>query len=258
MKKFLARFSSILNLQLNKRTSENELPASLNPFRSARNDSLLVAGQEFVNGTLYFNKSDPHFGVEAGFRRSGNRSLLTSGFEERSLIEWNGALRYNAGKKNTVLLSALQSEKTFNAEYAPANNYNIQSVTVAPQWRFLPQSFFRLQLEYSFTESHDQLSDDSTSATIHQLETEIRYNKISKTQLAFSTVLASIDYSGPGSAPVQYAMLNGLQDGVNAVLNLSFQRKLSANLELSISYEGRKTGEADWVHTGRAQMRALF
>ncbi len=53
-------------------------------------------------------------------------------------------------------------------------------------------------------------------------------------------------------------MLEGLENGNNILWNLNFDRKLSQILELTISYEGRKTVSADVVHIGRLQMRAVF
>jgi hypothetical protein len=57
---------------------------------------------------------------------------------------------------------------------------------------------------------------------------------------------------------VGFAILNGLQRGQNFLWNLSLDRQLARNIQLRISYEGRKTGLAQVIHTGRAQVAANF
>ena len=53
-------------------------------------------------------------------------------------------------------------------------------------------------------------------------------------------------------------MLDGLQNGKNYLWNLSFDKRISKSVEMSLQYEGRKAGDAPVVHTGRASVRAIF
>nr|MBP8754577.1 hypothetical protein [Chitinophagales bacterium] len=65
-------------------------------------------------------------------------------------------------------------------------------------------------------------------------------------------------FVGEEDSPVGYAMLAGLRNGNNILWNLNFDRRLSQILQLTISYEGRKTGTAAIVHVARFQLRAIF
>ena len=53
-------------------------------------------------------------------------------------------------------------------------------------------------------------------------------------------------------------MLDGLLPGRNFLWNLDITKKLGGNLELGIQYEGRKPGEGNTIHTGRASLRAIL
>ena len=53
-------------------------------------------------------------------------------------------------------------------------------------------------------------------------------------------------------------MLEGLQDGKNYLWSLNLDRQLSKTVQMSLNYEGRKTGDNRVVHVGRAQVRAVF
>jgi hypothetical protein len=73
--------------------------------------------------------------------------------------------------------------------------------------------------------------------------TDIRYETQSTDQL---------------NSTVSYVILNGLLPGKNYLWNLDFTKKLGNNLEVSIQYEGRKPGEGNIIHTGRASLRAIL
>ena len=78
------------------------------------------------------------------------------------------------------------------------------------------------------------------------------------TSIRSKLTYARIAFNGSGNSAVAYAMLDGLQDGRNFLWNLSIDRQLSRSVQLSLNYEGRKTGENRMVHVGRAQVRAIF
>jgi len=92
----------------------------------------------------------------------------------------------------------------------------------------------------------------------HKATIQFRTGSVGKSLVTVRTEYARIAYNGAATSPVTYAMLEGLQKGHNALWNVTVDRKLSKVLEMSVSYDGRKTGTADAVHVGRAQMRALF
>jgi hypothetical protein len=70
--------------------------------------------------------------------------------------------------------------------------------------------------------------------------------------------LVDIKLEGQANSPVGFALLNGLQPGRNWLWNISATRQLGTLLQLTLSYEGRQTGEAPTVHVGRAQVTAIF
>jgi hypothetical protein len=90
------------------------------------------------------------------------------------------------------------------------------------------------------------------------MELELRYSKAAKNTLEAKFTLAVVKYSGENGTTRAYTILEGLQPGKNYLWTTSYTRNISQNLELSLTYEGRKTGTAKLVNTGRAQLRAVF
>ena len=90
------------------------------------------------------------------------------------------------------------------------------------------------------------------------LQTECKYNLPSRTALSARFTLNRIEYDSPPQTAVAYLMLDGLQPGRNRLWSIDLTRRLTTFLELSMQYEGRQAGRSGTVHTGRAQLRAIF
>ena len=106
--------------------------------------------------------------------------------------------------------------------------------------------------------SKNVLPEGGETAINHDLNFEATFNNTSKSSLRLNLSFVKIDYDGERNSSIEFVMLNGLRDGNNYLWNLVFDRRLAKNIQLSFSYEGRKTGNANVVHVGRAQVRATF
>jgi hypothetical protein len=57
---------------------------------------------------------------------------------------------------------------------------------------------------------------------------------------------------------LSFEMLESLHAGENITWGVSWQRNLSNNMQLSITYDGRKSETTKVIHVGGAQVRAYF
>jgi hypothetical protein len=67
-----------------------------------------------------------------------------------------------------------------------------------------------------------------------------------------------MNYSGSPSSAVAWDMLEALKPGENYTWRVNWQRALANNLQLTLGYEGRKSPNSKTIHTGSAQVRAMF
>ena len=65
-------------------------------------------------------------------------------------------------------------------------------------------------------------------------------------------------YTGNPNSAVGFEMLESLRPGINYTWNLSYQRTLSKNLQLTIQYLGRKSEAIRTIHSGSMEVRAYF
>ena len=65
-------------------------------------------------------------------------------------------------------------------------------------------------------------------------------------------------FNGDFSSPLGYDMLQGLSIGDNYVWNINYQQRLANNLQITISYDGRKSENQPVINIGRMEARYLF
>jgi len=254
----MARFSTLTSVQLNRKVFRGAEISPFNPFVLNVEDSLLVALNSLVRQSIFFNRSSSVYGIEYTWQDNRNKSSLTNGFEVRKLLEHSMRIRWNMVKSFNFSTKVSLGKKGNLSELFTDRNYDIRYYTVEPELTYLYQNKFRASLLYKLTQSKNLIGEQNETSVTHDITTELRYNIVNKSTINGKVTYAMVNYEGGVNDAIQFAMLQGLQNGSNYFWSVSFDRNLATNIQLSIVYEGRKTGVAQTVHTGRAQVRAIF
>lgn len=270
-KRIISMFSLFGSVQISKSTfagKGKKVGNYFNPFPLKKDDEQLVSTAISSRNTLYFNRLEAKYGAQIDFNYAKNRTLLTTGFENRLLqseavtLRWNIVKALNAKATYTNGLKANESDfyKTQQFRYT----YNDLNADLGYQFK----TFLRVNLKYdlSFKVNPTDTVGKQT-AQVHRLTAEMRYNRLSKSTITASLSYAAIKYNDKGFAnqQLEYAMLEGLRNGNNLVWSVGYEQNLANNIQLSLSYDGRMTGfeagnksSMKPIHTGRAEVRALF
>ena len=270
-KKIIAMFSIFASVQINKKTYADrgkKVGDYFNPFPFKKNDSQLVSTTISSRNSLYFNKLDPKYGAQFDFNYSQNRTLLTTGFENRLFRSQGVTIRWNIVKSLNTQLTYTNGLKANQSDFYAYLRYRFTYNDASADLSYQLKTSLRLNLKYDF--SYKVNPTDTVGkqiAQVNRLTFETRYNRLGKTTISSSLSYASIKYNDKNYAnqQLEYAMLEGLRNGNNLVWNVGFEQNLTNNIQLSITYEGRMTGfdkndksTLKPVHTGRAEVRALF
>lgn len=252
---FLGRFSSQSSLQLNRKVYDDNTYASFLPFANIR-DSLLVSSDLFWQNTVFFNRISQVFGIDYTFRKNYNRQYILNGTDSRGKNEHKISIRYKIFKPLTINLDYTAGVNTYGSEAFPDRNYLLPFYTISPRVSFLNGAVFKISGWYAYGRSRN--TEGAETLTSHEFTTDMRYNVVTKSTITAKVSYIFADFSGSADSPVGYAMLNGLQDGANIIWDISLDKRLSNVLQMTLSYEGRKTGDMPIVHVGRVEIRAIF
>ena len=258
IRKAISRFSTITSLQIDRKVFRGGERLPFNPFLFDVAKEDLVSFNSLIRNSVFFNRNNSKYSLEYTLQDSKRKINQVNGFEINTLLQHIARIRWNIVSTFSTDVKYTRGTRTNDSELFTDRVYNIEIHEVEPQLRYLLNSKFRVTLLYNFFQKENTLIESGETALKHEGSAEIRYNVVSKSTLNFKFSYATVDYSGSENSSIEFVMLQGLQDGRNYIWTASFDRTVGNNIQLRVGYEGRKTGDADMVHVGRAEVRATF
>ena len=116
----------------------------------------------------------------------------------------------------------------------------------------------RIASQFKYTEKKNEAEFGGELAKIEDFGAELRYNTAGKGSILVTANRVAITYDGESNSPLGNELLSGLKIGTNMTWSVSIQRNLSNNLQVDLTYNGRRSEGVPLVHVGGAQVRAFF
>ena len=227
----------------------------LNPFYGMIQDTSLITFNQIQSHTFSFNKFSQVWGADVNFLQTSNRDFLSYGYETRRVRDLSLKIRSNWFRKFTLDLIGKANRNLLETPNFSNRNYNVLSLSYEPRITYTKGTNLRLISGYK----RDQKQNAGNErATINAVLIEGKYNLVSNTSLGSRLNYSNIVFSGVPSTTLGYIMLDGLQPGKNLIWTVDLTKRLGPFIEMSIQYEGRKSGSSGLVNIGRAQVRAIL
>lgn len=255
----LKRFALQSNLRISRKTQKGADVAIWNPFELALQDSNLISINSGIRNLLFFNRGNPDFDTQLGWVENRNKFLQTTGFESRSQREQFAKVRWNFTNNMGIESEVNVSNAITLSELATNRNFELDKLGASLQLNYFFNDQFRVSGSYSWSQT-DNVAQQSEMAfsTNQELKLSGTYSEAARMTVRLEVSYVDVNFMGQANSPVGFAILNGLQKGQNILWQLNMDRRLSGSLQMSVGYEGRKTGQARTIHVGRAQITALF
>ena len=257
--KGLARFATQTVYRVDKKSNDNGKLFTFNPFDVRLQDSLLTALNSSLRQSLFFNQSDAVFGMDVTYQNNLTKQLLTNGFETRGTTNYEFRWRWNMTRAWSINSNNITGIKTNESSYATNRNYDIEFYDLEQKLNYQPNTSFRVSAIYKYNKKQNLLKDfGGQYAELNDFGFEFKLNKLDKGSLTAKADFISIIYNDSENTPIAYEMLNALKPGYNYTWELSYQRNLTNNIQISVNYNGRKSATSTIVHIGGMQVRAFF
>lgn len=257
-KPFLSKWNNMTTINLNRKVVADGSQLQVNPFELNVADSTLIAVSSLIRNSLFYNRFGADLSAELTLQDSRNKQLLTNGPESRSLQYAEVLFRWVFNQNFSTKVRSRQGIQGNSSESLVTRNFNFDLLEVEPELTYQYQAKFRLAGRYLYAQKTNKVEFGGESARIHQLTLDARYNVVTKNNVNAQLTYASVTYSGNDNNSLAYAMLAGLRDGRNMLWNISWERRLANNIQVSLTYDGRRTGNNSVIHLGQAQLRAIF
>lgn len=261
-KKFITRFNNQFLMKMKQKISKDQSQRFFIPFQNDINDTNLISVSSSLRNTLYFNRSNPKYGLNYTLKTNQNKNLLNSGFEARDLLSNSIDLRWNISKRFTFRNKAEKSSKGRNSQIFSANEYKINTYSLEPKISYQKGSNFRTSFKSSVKNKSNQPQFGGEFTQFRKFGIETTYTMVSKGRMTAGFDFVSTTFNGESltgsSSPLSFDMLEGFQVGTNYTWKTTYQRSFKNNLQLSVRYEGRTSETSKVVHTGNMQVQLMF
>ncbi|MBA3971337.1 MAG: hypothetical protein H0X46_04215, partial [Bacteroidetes bacterium] len=257
-RKFVARFSDQASYRVDRKSIEDDLSKAYNPFLAETLDSTLVTLNSAFRNTLFINQLSPILGIDLTYQDARNKALLVNGFDARVNTYKEIRVRWNISKEYGWNIYYKDGNKRSNSQYFTTRDYSILYYEVEPKLSYQPSTAFRATVSFKYTEKKNRAELGGQKALLQDYGAEIKYNVLQKGSLNLKANFIQIRFNGIQNTSLAFEMLDALKIGQNITWGVSYQRNLSNNLQLSLTYDGRKSAGTTVIHTGGAQVRAYF
>ncbi|GAA0894463.1 hypothetical protein GCM10009122_41440 [Fulvivirga kasyanovii] len=259
LKRFLSSFSNNTSWSADVKTTDSDLDTRLLAFAKGSEGGELLSEKNILRSTLFYNRTSPKFGAEAGYFNSGLRQLLQGGFESRDIEEYTFGVRVNLSRVYSLNIKTSAATKAVNSDFLEGRNYLIDSRKISPEIAWQPKGNIRISAQYGYeSKENNYTSESPESAYLSEYILDVKLNKAVKSTFNARLRYVEIDFQGEENSPIGYDLLNALRPGKNISWGINWQRKITTGLQLNLSYDGRKSEDVDVIHIGRVQVSALF
>ena len=254
-KLFLTRFSALVVYRSDRKTTSDEAQTYLNPFEFNVTDLNLLSSNANLRNTFYINRNHPVWSADITRVNGQSKVLLVNGYETRENSENVINSRLNLNRNWGTYLQWINGEKSFFSQLLLSRNYSYTFVSCEPQLQFTSSnSMMGAAIIGKFYKA------DAGDIQSRNLEAglEIRLSKAAKGSFNGNFRLVNIEFNGDAASPLGYELMRGLLPGKNYTWNFVYQQRLSSNIQMDISYDGRKSEQSQIIHIGRVMARYLF
>lgn len=255
--RFINRWVTQTVFRVDGKTADNGDVLNFNPFLDVRDTSILASNNN-LRQSVFFNQSSAVFGADYTYINNQAKQLLVNGIERKTLLSHEVKARINFLKAWAINSSGTFSQKSNASQFFSTRNYFIEAYESEQRLIFQPNTVFRMSGIYKYNEKKNKIEGGFQTAFINTFAGELKFNQTEKGSLTGRIDLVLIKYNDTENSPIAYEMLNALSKGQNVTWELSYQRNLNNNIQISINYNGRKTPNSNAVHLGGAQIRAFF
>ncbi|HEX8656168.1 MAG TPA: hypothetical protein VF690_01465, partial [Hymenobacter sp.] len=262
----VARFATLSSITVDRRTTDPSLLTRLSPFSFEKEDAQLLAFNQLLRNTLYFNRSSPIFGAEFTVQQTQQKTLLaqgvTQGSDRRNLSTQSLLVRRTLAASFTGRLTGSRDIRESTSTYLLNRNYRLLIYTIQPEISYQPTPSLRLTGTYLHAFKQNTLDGpeaERNPGNFDELGLETRLSQVNKRTVTAATRYTRVKFDGTNpNSVVAIEILNALRPGSNFTWSLNVEQRLSNGLNITVAYDGRKASGLNTVHTGRMQVAVLF
>ena len=195
MKRFISKLNFITSLQTSKKSIAKG-SFEFDPFKYSVNDTDLVTLSTVFLNTISFNRFNSTWGIDLSNLRNNGKSLLTYGYESRSIKDWTAKFRWNFNRSIALLVNGRKGK---NSLFTPSaqfdnRNYDLDIASVEPMMTFIRGTSLRVATSYKYENKKNVPVYGGEKANSHSINLESKYNVLQNSSITGKFTYNNIDF----------------------------------------------------------------
>lgn len=252
VKRFVSRFSD----QATFRSQLKDAQPIANPFYTNIGDTNVIAHTRSYANTFSFNNSASKFAFDYIVQGSQNKNFLYYGFEY-----CRNAVQQVVVKSTPLKWLYLQADYVYSkqgnrSDFMLNRNYQLVGNSFKSFVQVQIQNRWFASMAYAWSNKMNVVGNEQ----VERQELKGTFNFRSAKRGSAQASLQYVHLQGvcDQDNAVTYQLMEGLTLGHNVIWTLSYLVSLTDYMQLSLQYDGRKTGGGSVVHTGSLMVKAQF
>jgi hypothetical protein len=178
-----------------------------------------------------------------------------NGFETRQNDETTLNTRVNFNSNYGTVVQVITGNRAYYSQILSSRNYTYNFYSAEPQLQFTSKNN---NLGVALIGKYYKATTDTLASQNLEAGMEVRLSKAAKGSFTGNFRLVNIAFNGDAASPLGYELMKGLLPGKNYTWNIVYQQRISSNIQMDVSYDGRKSQSSPIINIGRVMVRYLF
>lgn len=258
MGKILKPFSSETFLRVEENSQEQDYKKIyLLKFSDFLNPDKTLNGSNYIQQDIFLFENDPEFSARIRYTQKNSLDQYSEGFERAYSRERSLRLNFKMIAEINNQTDLVNENDNVNAPITSTRRREITGNSINSDFSYRPQQNIEVGFKINVGKREDDLPANPTIIDINSQLLRFNFSFAGTGRLRIEFERDELN-ANTAQNYIPFEMTEGNLVGKNYFWRLNFDYRLSANLQSTVSYDGRAQGNDKTVHTLRAEVRAFF
>lgn len=223
------------------------------------NPSTTILGSQLFQQDLFLFENRSDFSLRLRFLQQKGAGQYSSGDEQSYNRERSLRVRVQLVPEISNQIDYANKQDDLAASLTSGNSRIINSDDLSSDYSYRPEQNVEVGFKFEVSRSEDDFNPTPVIADLNaqSLRTVISFRGSGQARIDFSREEVSLQNNSAGTL-VPFELTAGRLQGKTYLWGITFDYKLSSNLQSSLQYTGRSEQSHTPVHTAKAEVRAFF
>lgn len=260
VEKAVAALSTESSVRIEEKSSERQTTKIYSmDFSRLLNRATTILGSQLLQQDLFLFENRPDLSLRLRFQQRRTLGQYSSGIEQGYARERSLRIRLQLMDEFSNQVEYTNRQDNLGTNQNSARSHLISSDDLTSDYSYRPEQNVEVGFKLEVSQSGDAFPTVPLSATFNgqSVRTVFSFRGTGQLRIDFSREEVLLENVRP-TFPVPFELTGGRVEGKTFLWSLSFDYRLSGNLQSTLQYTGRSEQHYSPVHTARAEVRAFF